>query len=198
MLPLVYNELLLVACVQRNPEWVIDNTEGQEIGEHAMYKTWSLSFDFKPSSNLKGWRTFLHITDDGPGDARRVLSFWLTPNNFGSQSMEVRLNYEFDGSTNSGVIPTVGIRKLVLNDWNTFSMSQTMRNGKYYFSATINSVVYSEVNGLHHAELENTNPRVYPNVKIFSSTTTTGAPTEGSLRNLHFCSEAPGMINLFC
>ena len=189
MFPLVYNNLLLGNCVQRNPEWVIDNTEGQEIGEGPMYKTWNLSFDFKPSSNLLGWRTFLHITDGGPGDMRRVLSFWLTPRNFGSQAMEARLEYEFDGSTNSGIIPTFAYIPLVMNACNTFSVSQTMRNGKYYFSVMANGIVYSEINGVSYTELENINPRDYPNVKILSSKTATGAPTEGLLSNLQFCSE---------
>ena len=168
-----------------------------------MYKTWNLSFDFKPTSNLLGWRTFVHITDAGPGDIRRVLSIWLTPSNFGSQAMEARMHYEFDGSGNNAVIPVFFHAPLGLNVWNTFSMSQTMRNGKYYFAATVNNIGYSEINGVSHTnqwgqpELENTNPIDHPNVKLFSSTTATGPPTEGSLRNLQFCSEPPGMINLF-
>ena len=174
-----------------NGEWVIDNTEGQEIGEGPMYKSWSLSFDFKPTSNLLGWKSFLHITDGGSGDARRVLSIWLTPSNFGSQAMEARMHYEFDGTTSGGVIPVFFNAPLVLNVWNTFHISQTMLNGKYYFHAMVNNIPYSEINGVSHSEIENTNPRDYPNVKLFSSTTASGPPTEGSLRSLQFCSEPP-------
>ena len=168
--------------VQRNDEWVINNSEGQEIGEGPMYKSWSLSFDFKPTINSPGWRTFLHITDGGPGDVRRVLSIWL-------HTMGARMHYEFDGTTTSGVIPVFFNAPLVLNEWNTFSMGQMMTDGKYHFSATVNNIAYSEVNGVL-SDVENISPRDYENVKFFASTADMGPPTEGSLRNLQFCTKS--------
>ena len=62
--------------------------------------------EFKPTATFADWTTFLHVTDNGPGDARRVLSLWMTPNSFGALRNQVRMHDEFDGTTSdTGVIP---------------------------------------------------------------------------------------------
>ena len=162
-------------------EWVIDNTEGQIIGQGPLNKGWRLKFDFKPTANSPDVRTFLHLTDGGPGDhppgdPLRVIAFYLTPT-----ANEVRMSYEFDGVTTNNHIHAFVDNSLVMNQWNTFLITQRLKNGKYYLSSTVNGYTYPDV--------ENSNPRDYPNANVYSSMTNPAA--SGSLRGLEFCTVPP-------
>lgn len=121
----------------------------EKLGEIKLEKKWHIAFEFFPTSVPTGdqnWNSFFHLRD-GEGEMSRVLGFWFVPN-----SLVPRFGYEslsFDYPA------------LKLNQWNTFVISQTARDGKYYVDVNIN--------GDQHGQFENTAPQVYENLDVLNS-----------------------------
>ena len=142
-----------------------------------MKSNWRFSFDFKPSQTLTGslYKSFLHITDNGPGVQQRVLGLWMIPN-----TQDIGMHFEFD-STDPNVTPWFATHSdaITLNEWNTVEISQMVHDG--------NSILLFKVNGLIYHNVTNVNPRTYPALDFYNARGE-WQPADGHMRYFQFYS----------
>ena len=147
--------------VQKYVVWNIGHWEpGGMFAETPLYKTWRLTFDFKPmfSPVSPDWESFIHFTDDLEGGVdQRVLGFWFIPH-----TLIPRLHYEMNGDGETyGTTNYFDFHDADINmwQWNSFALSQErVQNGSFVLSVNINGKQFDDV--------INESPRDYKNLQL--------------------------------
>ena len=122
-----------------------------------MFKTYSISFRFHPTKFDSKWTNVIRFTnEDRAGGLGRTVTVFVEPN---GDTTKRNLQIDFVVNGKHTYFRTKGHYQLL--QWVYVSIDQFMRNGKYYWSATINSVKEHEV--------EIDDPQLHKDVTVYTS-----------------------------
>ncbi|XP_065679570.1 uncharacterized protein LOC101235088 isoform X2 [Hydra vulgaris] len=154
--------LAFLLCVVANAQELINQknqfalTKGSLIGIlNVLRKEYVVSFNVKPISYSKGWKSVLHLTLDKDygtyGD--RNPGVWFHEDGSGKLSIFAAISGNVNYYVETAPLP--------LGQWSHIKICQIMLDGKYWFSVDLNG------NNVHR--VENSDAREFQNIKVYAS-----------------------------
>ena len=140
-------------------------------------RIYRVSFDVKPNSFSKEWRSVLHFTigSDLTNYGDRIPGVWFHHSGDGSLYIAAPINGNLDRVFKTEPVP--------LKEWSHIEISQQLENSIYIYAIRLNGEkVFSE---------ENTQPKTFENVKVYASDPWYPAQ-DGSIRDLIISNRQPG------
>ena len=141
-----------------------------------------MSFNLKPNSYSKGWRSVLHLTSgkDYGAYGDRIPGVWFHEDGSGKLGIFAAVSGNVNYYVETAPLP--------LGQWSHIKIVQSLVDGKYWLSV--------DLNGVNIHRVENSDPRDFKNVKVYAADLWYAAQ-DGSIKDLLIINGNAGKQSLF-